>query len=167
MGQYFKIVNVDKKEFLHPHAFGDGLKLLEFGASGGSTMLGLAVLLATSNGRGGGDLLPEDYPKYDPKTNKLHKSRAHLKQEKIIAKVAGRWAGDRIAVVGDYSDKENPKEFAEAYKGEEAGYTDISEMVIEALCCDAYVRKGFAENDFYQRITDLRKQEKQQAGSAR
>jgi hypothetical protein len=35
MGQYYLIVNLDKKQYLHPHRFGDGLKLLEFGASGG------------------------------------------------------------------------------------------------------------------------------------
>lgn len=42
MGQYYYVINVTKKEYLHPHKFFDGLKLLEFGCS--------------SNGRGGGDL---------------------------------------------------------------------------------------------------------------
>lgn len=54
MGQYYYVVNVTKRQFLHPHKFGDGLKLMEFGASGGGTMLGLAVLLADGNGRGEG-----------------------------------------------------------------------------------------------------------------
>ena len=31
MGQYFKVLNLDKKEYLHPHCCGDGLKLMEFG----------------------------------------------------------------------------------------------------------------------------------------
>ena len=46
MGQYYKVCNIDKGEYLDAHSFGDGLKLLEFGASGGGTMLGLAILLA-------------------------------------------------------------------------------------------------------------------------
>ena len=31
MGQYYVIANLDKKEFLNPHKFGDGVKLMEFG----------------------------------------------------------------------------------------------------------------------------------------
>ena len=30
MGQYYKVINVDKKEFIHPHKFGCGLKLMEW-----------------------------------------------------------------------------------------------------------------------------------------
>ena len=55
MGQYHYVANIDMREYLHPHVMGDGLKLMEFGPSGGGTMLGLALLLACSNGRGGGD----------------------------------------------------------------------------------------------------------------
>jgi hypothetical protein len=140
MGQYHKVCNLDKKEFLHPHEFGDGLKLLEFGASGNGTMLGLAVLLSTSNGRGGGDL------------NVMGGNPREVKeQEERIAKVAGRWAGDRIAVVGDYADKGNPKEFAEAYHGEENGYTDISKIVIAALTCDRYFKEGLEQSPRFQR----------------
>src|SRR5437868_2760036 len=56
MGQYYLIVNLDKKEFLRSHDFGDGAKLLEFGCSANGMMTGLAILLADGNGRGGGDL---------------------------------------------------------------------------------------------------------------
>ena len=79
MGQYYYIVNCDKKQYLHPHKFGDGLKLLEFGCSSDGTMTGLAVLLADGNGRGGGDL--------------------HSKNP-----IIGSWAGDRIVIAGDYAD---------------------------------------------------------------
>ena len=82
MGQYYLIVNVDKGEYLNPHRFGDGLKLLEFGPSGSGTMTGLAVLLADGNGRGGGDL-GSDHP------------------------IIGSWAGNRIVVAGDYADPWN------------------------------------------------------------
>jgi hypothetical protein len=46
MGEYFKVVNITKRQFLCPHSFGDGAKLLEFG-SGGGTMQALTVLLST------------------------------------------------------------------------------------------------------------------------
>jgi hypothetical protein len=90
MGQYYKIVNLTKREYLEPHAFDEGAKLLEFGCSGSGTMTALAVLLANSNGRGGGDLngVPEDFP---------------VKP--------GRWAGDRIVVAGDYAEATDPGEF--------------------------------------------------------
>lgn len=79
MGQYYYVVNVTKKQYLHPHKFGDGLKLMEFGPSGDGTMAGLAILLADGNGRGGGD---------------LHSDKT----------VIGSWAGDQIVIAGDYAD---------------------------------------------------------------
>ena len=83
MGQYFYIVNLDKQEFLHPHCFGDGLKLMEFGCSPTGTMLGLALLLRRSSESGGGD-----FPGSDPEG------------------LLGRWAGDRIVVIGDYDESD-------------------------------------------------------------
>lgn len=83
MGQYFKIANLDKREYLDPHAFGDGLKLLEFGCSSMGTLLGLTLLLRSSDEGGGGDFrLPDE------------QSGAW---ERI-----GSWAGDRIVICGDY-----------------------------------------------------------------
>ena len=79
MGQYHLVVNADKRQFIHPNRLGDGLKLMEFGNSAGGTMTALAILLAVSNGRGGGDL--------------------HFESE-----VIGSWGGDRIAIVGDYAE---------------------------------------------------------------
>lgn len=79
MGQAYVIANLDKGEFLYPFQFGDHSKLLDFGDSSGGAMTGLAILLASGNGRGGGD---------------LHS------QNPII----GTWAGDRIVIAGDYAD---------------------------------------------------------------
>ena len=77
MGQYYYVVNLDKKEFLYPHKLGDGLKLWEICAGGGTSMA-LVALLADGNGRGGGDF------------------NAHP--------LVGSWCGDRIVVAGDYAD---------------------------------------------------------------
>ena len=45
MGQYFIAVNEDKKEFIHPHTFGDGLKFFEIVMSGGGFLGALAYLM--------------------------------------------------------------------------------------------------------------------------
>lgn len=124
MGQYYKIVNLDKLEYLDPHRFGDGLKLLEFGSSGCGTMNALAILLADGNGRWGGD----------------------LDSEKPIV---GSWAGDRIVVAGDYADKgkweiEGPGQTLYglvAKKGK-----DVSKSVIAAMMDDSYLKRSLQES---------------------
>jgi len=136
MGQYYIIVNLDKKEYLKPHEFGDGAKLLEFGSSGDGTMLGLAILLAHGNNRGGGDLR-SDNP------------------------LIGSWSGDRIVITGDYADPvvfievsdEELKKVAEEYNVSterinlyafaRARFKDISREVIEVLKADPYLRDCF------------------------
>jgi hypothetical protein len=105
MGQYWIPVNLDKREFIHPHKLGDGLKLGEMIYNSG-VGAGLVILTAAyRERRGGGDLdlvenwhgpertFPEPYPA-------------------IAQRTCGRWAGDRIAIVGDYAtDSDLPPEF--------------------------------------------------------
>jgi len=121
MGQYYKIVNLDKKEYLHPHKFGDGLKLLEFGLSGMGTLAGLTVLLADGNNRGGGDLR-SDNP------------------------LIGSWAGDRIVVTGDYADEGKfvRSKKKNLYTVADEQFKDISDAVLEVMAEDSYVREHFA-----------------------
>ena len=45
MGQYHKVVNLTDREYLYPHDFGDGLKLMEFGQSGYGTSYALGLML--------------------------------------------------------------------------------------------------------------------------
>jgi len=85
MGQYHCIVNLDKHEFLNPWDMGEGAKLLEWGYGSGTMLTALAILLAVSNGRGGGDYHCNE-------------------QDKTLDEWVGRWGGDRIAVVGDYAE---------------------------------------------------------------
>ena len=79
MGQYYKVVNKTKKEFLDPHSFGHGAKLMEFVCDAEGMLQSLAILLAEGNGRGGGDF-SSDNP------------------------LIGSWSGDEITIVGDYAD---------------------------------------------------------------
>jgi hypothetical protein len=120
MGQYHYICNLDKHEFLHPHRFGDGLKMLEFGCSSNGTLTGLTVLLACSHDRGGGDLYLE---KATP--------------EQIA--YAGRWAGDRITIIGDYSDDGDQGFDVNDNPWHSYGWTDISAEVISLLRLDGYI----------------------------
>lgn len=77
IGQYFLIANLDKKEFIHPHDLNTGAKLWEICSNNVGGLL--LFLLRQSCDRGGGDIR-EDY------------------------KFAGRWANNRIIVVGDYDE---------------------------------------------------------------
>jgi len=140
MGQYYFIVNLDKEEFIHPHRFDDGLKLLEFGVSGIATMTGLAILLADGNGRGGGDL-ETDNP------------------------IVGSWAGDRIVIAGDYADGGkflpstteselqkiaddcftpgyNKPENVNLFHYAKYRFNDISKQVIAAMEDDSYLKSS-------------------------
>jgi len=78
MGQYHKTVNLDKKEFLNPHALGVGLKQWEQLVNDPGIGTALQILVFSSNSRGGGDIGDDGN------------------------EVIGRWAGDRIITVGDY-----------------------------------------------------------------
>ena len=76
MGQYFLAVNTTKKEFLHPHKFGSGMKFQEFTNDSMSLLAGMAHLLAQSS----------DGVAWDS------------------TEITGRWIGDNILIVGDYDE---------------------------------------------------------------
>ena len=79
MGQYHYLVNLTKKQFVHPHQIGNGLKLREQVGWPYSTSTALVMLLAASNGRGGGD----------------------FGEHRLV----GSWAGDKVAFIGDYAEE--------------------------------------------------------------
>jgi hypothetical protein len=118
MGQYHYIANLDKKEYLDPHQFGDGLKLMEFGNSAGGTLTGLTILLGVSNGRGGGDL--------------------HLEDGDPMAEIVGSWGGDRIAIIGDYfADDDIPGyDIEDNPWNDNENWTDISPAVRHLVSLD-------------------------------
>ncbi len=127
MGQYHIVVNLDKREFIHPHQLGSGLKLWEQMAAHPGTGAALIALLAVSNGRGGGDLHDEDDT------------------------IVGRWGGDRIAIVGDYAapadlPAEDDAESIYFECGDDGSYTDITPQVcalIERLLCGKFEDDGW------------------------
>lgn len=128
MGQYWIPVNLTKKEYINPHKLGCGMKLWEQTASGLGTGNALIILCAAMpEARGGGD----------------------LEEDPII----GRWAGDQIALVGDYAeDSDLPKKFkASSIYGnccDEGSYTDVTDAVcavIERELNGKFVGEGWRE----------------------
>jgi hypothetical protein len=90
MGQYFMVVNTDKKEYLMPHDFGSGLKFLEFTSDSCGVLTGLAHLLGQSSDPSGmGGANPE---------------------------ITGRWIGDHVVIVGDYDESQLYGTAYETYK---------------------------------------------------
>lgn len=108
MGQYWEVYNLDKKEYLNPHKLGCGLKLREqLGTHPGTGSALLLLCAAMPIARGGGDF---------------------SKNSEASKKVIGRWAGDRIALIGDYAEKSDPISIVN--KDE---YVDISDQVVTVL----------------------------------
>jgi hypothetical protein len=123
MGQYYKIVNIKKKQYISPHIFGDGSKLMEFSMSANGVLTGLAILLADGNGRGGGDLGSEN-------------------------DIVGSWAGDNIVIAGDYADDGKFVKDADRnlYHVASNEGEDISIKVLDALCDDKWFFSEFRKN---------------------
>lgn len=110
MGQYHHLVNVDKKEVVNPHGLGLGLKQYEHtGEFNGTLADAMYILMMTSPARGGGDF---------PQTE-----------------ISGRWTGDRVLVLGDYtedSDVPSIPNVGSLYH-ESDDYADITDMVAKAF----------------------------------
>jgi hypothetical protein len=115
MGQYHLLVNIDKREYLDPRSIALGVKQWEHQSHPQWTMAGsvadaMYILTMTSPARGGGDMPATD--------------------------ISGRWAGDRVMVVGDYTEDEDlPAHFlaGQIYGEAQENYTEIGEEVQRAF----------------------------------
>lgn len=113
MGQYYKIINLDKKEFLNPWKLDSGAKAWEQLANPWPGRALLTLVLSSPEPRGGGDLGDDE--------------------------IIGRWAGDRIIMVGDYAEAEDRPDIpdfgklydktTEGENGEPAEYKDVTELL--------------------------------------
>jgi len=132
MGQYHLVCNLDKKEFLSPDKLGVGSKAWEQMASYGGTTAALFALLICSRERGGGDLGHDD--------------------------AVGRWAGNRVAIVGDYAEDEDlaiEHKASEIYHlciGGQGGWVDISKLILPVLLRElggkVTRKRGFTEIEY-------------------
>jgi len=89
MGQYFILVNLDKREYVHPHRIGGVAKFWEWCVNRQAGIL--PFLLRKSSEGGGGDI--------------------HFE-----SKYAGRWAGNRVVLVGDYDESGLYDKAKQSYK---------------------------------------------------
>jgi len=108
MGQYHKLINITKKEYVVGHDIGIWAKHYEqIGFPGSMADVLYCLMIAQGNdNRGGGDV------------------SGH--------KFIGRWTGDHVAIVGDYYTEENDNykyrclyDIVESYKG----YKNISSSI--------------------------------------
>lgn len=89
MGQYWISVNLDKNEYFSSWELDTGAKLWEQLANPLTSAAWVVLLAAEREERGGGDLeMGEDGSEY----------------AEIARRIVGRWAGDRVAMVGDYAE---------------------------------------------------------------
>ena len=102
MGQYFKAVNMDKKEVVCPWCINGGAKFLEWTANRHGAIF--TLLLRKSDEYGGGDI---HQPTYELDSNAI----------------CGRWAGDSVVLIGDYDS-------SELWRLSKL-YTNISEPLVE------------------------------------
>jgi len=112
MGQYWVAVNLDKKEKIDARKLGCGLKLWEQVANQNPGAALIILCAALREERGGGDLSLDS---------------------SVAKRTIGRWAGDRIALVGDYAKDTDLAPEHEASKIYEAEWTDISEDVLRVI----------------------------------
>ena len=124
MGQYWKPVNLTKREFIDPHKLGTGLKLLEQSSSSSIASALVILLAAMPQRRGGGDFQNNPF--------------------------IGRWAGDMVLLAGDYAHDDDmpssPIPFRYVYSlthGEDIvddvtgatykAFTDVTDDVLEIM----------------------------------
>ncbi len=117
MGQYHLVVNLTRKEYVDPASLGQGWKMCEFMGDGATARLLSVLLLDTTS-----------VAIHDDEVTALH----------------GRWVGDRVAVVGDYSENGDAPDawYEGAGPGPSLGTVHDN---IEAQCWVPLVFPGAAE----------------------
>jgi hypothetical protein len=128
MGQYFKAVNLDKREVVCPWCLNGGAKLLEWAVNRYGAVF--TLLLRQSSETGGGDYGGPG-PQFIEMTEDTNigeiiakgLAREGMKMSVPSSSVVGRWAGDRITLIGDYDES--------GLWSKLKTYTNISEQLVE------------------------------------
>lgn len=154
MGQYWLTVNLDKREYVDPHKLGSGLKLWEQLANSPGTGEAMIVLCAAMpEARSGGDLDLDTNWHGPERTDMSAEGPAVPDYNEIAHRTIGRWAGDRVALVGDYAED---SDLAPEHKASTifsrcsigGDYTDVSDdvaAVIEHELRGKYVGDGWRD----------------------
>lgn len=128
MGQYFKPLNLDRREFICPWCIGGGAKLWEWAANPQGAIF--TLLLRKSNQLGGGDIgftapIVDESDDEDSvsRTLQLALAREGAAVNIPSGSIVGRWAEDRVLLIGDYDSSE--------LYDESRSYTNISKLVVD------------------------------------
>ncbi len=138
MGQYFRAVNTDKHEYICPWCIGGGAKLWEWAANPQGAIF--TLLLRKSSGSGGGDYYGNPRMQTIEASTPAQLARAIQSAARAEGQpispdpdtIVGRWAMDRIALVGDYDDS--------GLFDVESKYRNISDVLVDTW-------NGFIELD--------------------
>lgn len=122
MGQYYVIANTDRHEYISPWDAGSGAKLWEICMNDVSRVLPY-LLAQGANGSGGDPRLP--WGEFERTDGSVDWDAYHEALDAAYPNL-GRWAGDRITVVGDYDE-------SGLYAHVRESYTEISDDVREEL----------------------------------
>jgi hypothetical protein len=139
MGQYWKVVNLDKHETICPHKVGSGIKLWEILANPPGVGAALVILCAAMpEARGGGDFDLDQNWHGPERTFPEHNAAPGPMPDDypvIAARTIGRWAGDRIALIGDYAEDGDlaPEHAASTLYERSDKWTDVSSDVREVI----------------------------------
>ena len=156
MTQSFYIVNLDLREYINPWRVDQSSQLMTLVGSGHGALGGLALLLAASNGKGTGDYYPAvAFVEGEPRTDvglRLAPDAGEVatvshREHPVARHIVGRWAGERIALVGDYYDADAadeaiglPPRVCEEMREQTDGWVDITEHVVATLDLDPDTR---------------------------
>lgn len=110
MGQYHRVVNLTKKEYLNHYNLGAGAKVWEQAYPGMLVGTAMLLLMQQPDGRGGGD---------------------------TTTGISGSWHGDHIVMIGDYAEPDDMNAVnaqnvhREIQDGNE--YTDVSDAIMDVI----------------------------------
>ena len=147
MGQYFKLVNLDKQEKV-----GRGGKFIEI-LENKSDMLMLTYLLRESVKDGGGDVVnvvdTEEFASgsFD-KGNREVDWEAYSEKVEELTSLAGSWAGDDVRIVGDYHEDIDWNEW-------EGDIEDLTGYAGRWAGDDVRVIGDYNEDDLYDEAKDF------------
>jgi len=131
MGQYFAAANLDKQEFICPWCLRGGAKLWEWAANPQGSIFTLLLRKSTQSGGGDYGTKPTTVAVDgdDPTSIATEVAKALAAEGQPFAAgddIVGRWAGDRVVLVGDY-DASNL--WQKLYR--EQSYHNISEPLVD------------------------------------
>lgn len=140
MSQYVRCVNLDRREYLEPNDFAPSDRQMISMNDTDSTMYGLALLTAASNIGDTGDFKPltADYEIIEDEL-----------EHPLIQHLVGRWAGDRIAFLGDCwkpgragcAPLDLPENVWEQMTAQTDGFVNISEHVVALIELDRSIKE--------------------------